>query len=112
MENFRFDGAIMFNPHDEGRNGILFDAVAKAASFPEPKVDDGFIKFNIPLADTYSYSFYHSNHKKPKPLPDVEPDLKTLPPLERARALKEKNKKVQSNFGAKDWRAKLRRDAA
>lgn len=46
-ENFRLDGKILYNPHDAGRNGILFKAVELSAS-PTPEQDIAMLLPPVP----------------------------------------------------------------
>ena len=116
MENFRIDGKIMFNPHLEGRNEVLFAAIAKAAApvAPKTKENSNVIRFEIPFGDSYSYTFHYDTAVKPNAKPafpdvDVEAFKKAaMTPFEKAKTKREENKKAFSKFGAKDWRDKKR----
>lgn len=93
MENFRYGGKILFDPHDEGRNEVMFEAVEKTAQYPEPKVESN------------PYSVVRIEFIKHVPEPEPQ---KEMTPFEKAKAKREEQKKAFSKFGAKDWRDKKR----
>ena len=120
MENFRYEGKILFDPHDHSRSETIFSAI-EAACTP-PKVQ-AFVEGNVmamdftftgPTFDAFSYSYHTSGaaggSSKVK-FAGVDASIEPIEtveatPFEKAKAKQLERKKAFSKFGAKDWRDK------
>ncbi len=96
MEQFRYDGEVLADPHQAGRNEMIFSAITNAVR-AEPAPPPQF-SFTV-VADYQAPTYFATFHQ-----PDTEP--KTA--LDKARALKAKRKEAFKQFQPKDWRDKKR----
>lgn len=113
MENFRYDGKILFDPHKENRNDTMFEAIEKCAQFEKPQPKDNSMYSVTVQFYTPTFQSFTPKEKAKRALPDVDVETakKEMTPLDKAREKKKKSNEYFAQFSASkhdtaNWRGK------